>query len=897
MSPSRRDTFTRSEDPFPLAGLNRRHQHSWSQQKAQAEAMWIEERRQLLAETAHLRQIIAGQPSKELMEDAAIQAGSASGKSRASQTPRLSTPRPTTSSSDGIWDLLRTQSLPSDSQEWLDALVSNRASTAEFGDAAAEYALTVAQAAGDHHAAANKFARAAALHAQGIPRALGPLPDWGVIKEVSKPTPNVESVAPGFAGGRYSPVEEEADDEDIWHSLCQPTARVQINPRQADGKRAFEECEELHADPKVQKARFPSPSSNPWGLQESEKVSMCIPTLAHPKIPVPPSNPWGLQDFALPVMGITLPPTGKVNVTYTPVEAFQPLPPTPAHMDAPTKLDSHFFSASTGFPVTFEDDCTDDSTPMVEVLDMSAGGEGGGKWLHLKQGPPASTTRQNEDVLERSAASMNLTPQELLAPTPMTDLLRDVMALTDSSSALYQEALPTFTTRLADSGFMTCQLAQILAPIRTASNMIESVDSSPTTPPKRLASSGAGSIQHFPVLIAGAGPTGLTLSILLGKLGLPSLVVDRSSGLPNHPQAHFINNRSMEIFRPLDGLAAELITFRAHSRGGQDGIRFGHQLQHFQQSPDGVICSVSPSQGSPYQVQADYLIAADGASSRVRKQLGIDMVGEAAMQHLVNIHFFSKDLWHHVKDRPAMLYFVFSSQAIVVLVAHNLQEGEMVAQVPYFPPVQSLADFPASKCRDILRKAAGLPNLEVDVRTVKTWNMSAQVAQRFQEGRVFLAGDAAHRFPPAGAFGMNTGIQDAHNLAWKLAAVLNNTASPKLLDSYQAERKPVAQANTDLSVANWHEAVKVPKVLGLDPRAANLLNAVVGSGPMSLLPKGFGRAALDFGLAAGLKQATALHTASAQHRWQPVWRRNFHLGPGFCRHLEAAAFDKTRAFG
>lgn len=81
-------------------------------------------------------------------------------------------------------------------------------------------------------------------------------------------------------------------------------------------------------------------------------------------------------------------------------------------------------------------------------------------------------------------------------------------------------------------------------------------------------------------------------------------------------------------------------------------------------------------------------------------------------------------------------------------------------------------------------------------------------------------------------------LQDAHNIAWKLAAVLNNTASPKLLDSYQVERKPVAQANTALSVANWHEAVKVPKVLGLDPRAANLLNAVVSSGPMSLLPKG-----------------------------------------------------------
>ena len=87
-------------------------------------------------------------------------------------------------------------------------------------------------------------------------------------------------------------------------------------------------------------------------------------------------------------------------------------------------------------------------------------------------------------------------------------------------------------------------------------------------------------------------------------------------------------------------------------------------------------------------------------------------------------------------------------------------------------------------------------------------------------------------------------MQDAHNLAWKLAAVLKGTASSKLLDSYQAERKPVAQANTYLSVANWHEAIKVPKVLGLDPRAANLLNAVVGSGPMSLLPAGLSPAAL-----------------------------------------------------
>lgn len=87
---------------------------------------------------------------------------------------------------------------------------------------------------------------------------------------------------------------------------------------------------------------------------------------------------------------------------------------------------------------------------------------------------------------------------------------------------------------------------------------------------------------------------------------------------------------------------------------------------------------------------------------------------------------------------------------------------------------------------------------------------SQHVSRRFQSGNLFLAGDAAHRFPPSGAFGMNTGIQDAHNLAWKLAAVLDGAAGPSLLDSYEVERKPVAEGNTALSVNNWKQAVQVP---------------------------------------------------------------------------------------
>jgi hypothetical protein len=128
-----------------------------------------------------------------------------------------------------------------------------------------------------------------------------------------------------------------------------------------------------------------------------------------------------------------------------------------------------------------------------------------------------------------------------------------------------------------------------------------------------------------------------------------------------------------------------------------------------------------------------------------------------------------------------------------------------------------------------------------------------QVAERFQEGRVFLLGDAAHRFPPAGGFGMNTGVQDAHNIAWKLAAVVRGAASVQLLDSYTPERLPVAQANTRLSVANWHEAVRVPAALALDPRAANALAAAVKLG--ALLP--------------GMEPAACL--CSACLCWQSVW--------------------------
>jgi hypothetical protein len=107
------------------------------------------------------------------------------------------------------------------------------------------------------------------------------------------------------------------------------------------------------------------------------------------------------------------------------------------------------------------------------------------------------------------------------------------------------------------------------------------------------------------------------------------------------------------------------------------------------------------------------------------------------------------------------------------------------------------------ECKQLIRIATGLPDLDITLVSVLPWDTTSLVADRYREGRVYLAGDAAHLIPPAGAFGANTGIQDAHNLAWKLAFVLNGSAGPGLLDTYEAERKPVAEMTADQAMRRW----------------------------------------------------------------------------------------------
>src|SRR5262245_15728135 len=125
-----------------------------------------------------------------------------------------------------------------------------------------------------------------------------------------------------------------------------------------------------------------------------------------------------------------------------------------------------------------------------------------------------------------------------------------------------------------------------------------------------------------------------------------------------------------------------------------------------------------------------------------------------------------------------------------------------------------MASYTPERCAALVRQAAGVSDLDVEILGVAPWTAAAQVAERFRSGRVFLAGDAAHHMPPTGGFGLNTGVQDVHNLAWKLAGVLHGWAGETLLDSYDAERRPFARAITAQALAN---SAAMGRVAGAPP--------------------------------------------------------------------------------
>ncbi|AZM63781.1 FAD-dependent monooxygenase [Streptomyces sp. WAC 01438] len=357
-------------------------------------------------------------------------------------------------------------------------------------------------------------------------------------------------------------------------------------------------------------------------------------------------------------------------------------------------------------------------------------------------------------------------------------------------------------------------------------------------------------VHRTPVLIVGGSLVGLSMSLFLGRLGVPHTLVERHAGTSIHPRGRGNNVRTMELFRtagverriaeaasvladnhgilqtpslagdagewlfreidPGGGLARfspagwclcsqndlePVLLASARELGGD--LRFGTEMMSFDQDPDGVTAHLkSRETGEHTTVRADYLVAADGPRSPVRERLGIGQNGPGDLFHNVSVTFTSRDLAGVVDDRKFIVCYLTSPDADGALLPVDNRE-HWVFHAPWHPEHgETLEEFTDERCAAHIRRAVGVPDLDVTITGRAAWHAAERVAERYTEGRVFLAGDSAHEMSPTGAFGSNTGIQDAHNLAWKLAAVLDGRAGVALLDSYDAERRPVAEATS-----------------------------------------------------------------------------------------------------
>ncbi|MFE0020335.1 FAD-dependent monooxygenase [Amycolatopsis sp. NPDC059021] len=377
------------------------------------------------------------------------------------------------------------------------------------------------------------------------------------------------------------------------------------------------------------------------------------------------------------------------------------------------------------------------------------------------------------------------------------------------------------------------------------------------------------------VLVVGAGPTGLIASALLARYGIDSVTINKNGGTHPTPRAVFINQRSVEIFRelgvedevmragtPIRALGnnvwatsfagPELARLRAWGTGpdrrgeyaatspceivnapqhvlepvllggarkaGAD-IRFGHELLALTEETDHVLATVRDHGAeAEYRVQARYVIGADGGRSLTAKHAGIGYEDESGVLNWAANVWLEADLTEHCAHRPALIYCIHEPGA-------RFHSSSWVCIRPWHEWIMSIIysgeqgkpELDEETALGYARGMIGDPAVDVRVKAISNWSVDRALAAEFRKGRVFLAGDSAHRHPPPNGLGSNTGMQDAYNLAWKLAMVVRGQAGDELLDSYQTERKPVASAVLEQTMQSLRYMDPMITALGVQP--------------------------------------------------------------------------------